>query len=52
MRLKDLEGRKVLRDLPFVTIDGEVQEIPVIVNESVEKVGFFRQVIAYIASIF
>jgi D-alanyl-D-alanine carboxypeptidase (penicillin-binding protein 5/6) len=42
----DLVGKMV------VTIDGEVQEIPVIVNESVEKVGFFRQIIAYIASIF
>ncbi|MFK7968359.1 MAG: D-alanyl-D-alanine carboxypeptidase family protein [Rickettsiaceae bacterium] len=35
-----------------ITIDGEVQEIPVTVNESVEKVGFFRQIIAYIGSIF
>ena len=35
-----------------ITIDGEVQEIPVTVNESVEKVGFFRQIISYIGSIF
>ncbi len=36
----------------LVTIDGDSLETPITVNESVEKVGIFRQIIAYIASIF
>lgn len=36
----------------IIAINNERQEIPLIIKESIEKVGFFRQIILYITSVF
>ena len=35
-----------------LTIDNEEHEVALIVKESIEKVGFFKQIILYITSLF
>jgi len=46
LRVGDVAGKMIL------TIDNEEHEVPLIVKESIEKVGFFKQIILYITSLF
>ena len=46
LRAGDVAGKMIL------TIDNEEHEVPLIVKESIEKVGFFKQIILYITSLF
>ena len=46
LRAGDVAGQMI------ITIDNERQETPLIVKESIEKVGFFRQIILYVTSLF
>ena len=36
----------------IITIDQEVQEIPLVAKESIDKVGFFKRIILYITNVF
>jgi D-alanyl-D-alanine carboxypeptidase (penicillin-binding protein 5/6) len=45
LRAGDVAGQMI------ITIDNERQETPLIVKESIEKVGYFRQIILYVTSL-